>query len=167
MSFISSDPHAWVRPYYEALAGREGFAQLAIPIQFAALVDAIAVDYPAKAAWLREIADLPSQRAMLRSFSNVVYRSPAQRDDEQPARICEARTRRSLALGFHLGIRHQVVPNAREVIRSPIGLHDPLDVAPSGGFYRIRHGLHRGPEWVGAGRGVCRELCCRVRDELG
>jgi hypothetical protein len=67
-----------MRPYYEAVASLEGFAQLAIPIQFAALVDAIAVDYPAKAAWLREIADLPGQRAMLLSFSNIVYRIPAQ-----------------------------------------------------------------------------------------
>jgi len=71
-----------MRPYYEAVAAREGFAQLAIPIQFAAFVDAIAVDYPAKAANLREIADLPSQRAMLLSFSNVVYSSPAQREVE-------------------------------------------------------------------------------------
>jgi hypothetical protein len=60
--FVSSDTHAWIRPYYEAVASRDGFAQLPIPIQFAALVDAIAVDYPAKAAKLREIADLPSQR---------------------------------------------------------------------------------------------------------
>ena len=59
-----------------------GFAQLAIPIQFAALVDAIAADYPAKAAGFREIADLPSQRAMLLSFSNVVYCSSAQREVE-------------------------------------------------------------------------------------
>ena len=49
MPFISSNPDAWMRPYYEAVAAREGFAQLAIPIQFAALVDAIAVDYPANA----------------------------------------------------------------------------------------------------------------------
>ena len=44
VSFISSDPLAWMGPYYEAVASREGFAQLAIPIQFAALVNAIAVD---------------------------------------------------------------------------------------------------------------------------
>jgi hypothetical protein len=70
------------RPYYEAVAAREGFALLSIPIQFAAPVDAIAVDYPTKAATLRLIADLPSQRAFLLSLSNVVYRSPAVREVE-------------------------------------------------------------------------------------
>jgi len=58
--FISSDPNAGMRSYYESVASREGFTQLAIPIQFAALLDAIAVDYRAKAAWLRESADLSS-----------------------------------------------------------------------------------------------------------
>ena len=33
--------------------------------------------YPTKAAKLQLIEDLPSQRAMLLSLSNVVYRSPA------------------------------------------------------------------------------------------
>ena len=82
MPFISSNSDAWMRPYYEAVAAREGFALLSIPIQFAALVDAIAVDYPTKAATLRLIADLPSQRAFLLSLSNVVYRSPAVREVE-------------------------------------------------------------------------------------
>jgi hypothetical protein len=48
-----------MRPYYEAVASQGGFAHLAIPIQFATLVDAIAQDHPAKAAKLREIDDLP------------------------------------------------------------------------------------------------------------
>jgi len=37
-----------MRPYYEAVAAQEGFALLSIPIQFAALVDAIAVGHPSK-----------------------------------------------------------------------------------------------------------------------
>jgi hypothetical protein len=57
--FVSSDPDAWMRPYYEVIALQEGFALLPIPIQFAALVDAIAQDHPAKAAKLRDIDDLP------------------------------------------------------------------------------------------------------------
>ena len=44
MTFVSSDLNAWMRPYYEAAAAREGFALLPIPTQFAALLDAIAVD---------------------------------------------------------------------------------------------------------------------------
>ena len=57
--FVSSDPHAWMRPYYERMASQEGFAMLAIPIQFAALVNLIAQDHPAKAAKLREIRRSP------------------------------------------------------------------------------------------------------------
>jgi hypothetical protein len=30
--FVSSDPDAWMRPYYEAVASQEGFALLPIPI---------------------------------------------------------------------------------------------------------------------------------------
>jgi len=65
-----------MRPYYEAVASRRGFAHLAIPLQFATLVDAIAVDHPAKAAKMREITDLPSQRALLGSLANIVYHRP-------------------------------------------------------------------------------------------
>jgi hypothetical protein len=50
MPFISSDPHAWMRPYDEAVASREGFSQLAPSRQFELLVGAIANDYPTKAA---------------------------------------------------------------------------------------------------------------------
>jgi hypothetical protein len=71
--FVSSDPDAWMRPYYEAVASREGFAHVAIPVQFAALVNAIAQDHPSKAAKLREIDDLPWQRAILGSLAHVIY----------------------------------------------------------------------------------------------
>ena len=77
--FVSSDPDAWMRPYFEAVASREGFALLPIPIQFAALVDAIAQDHPSKAVKLREIDDLPSQRAILGSLAHIVYPRPGQR----------------------------------------------------------------------------------------
>jgi hypothetical protein len=80
--FVSSDPDAWMRPYYEAIASREGFAHLAIPTQFATLVNAIAQDHPAWAAKLRDIDDLPSQRAILGSFTRIVYPRPAQREIE-------------------------------------------------------------------------------------
>jgi hypothetical protein len=40
------------------------------------------VDYPTKAAKLREIEDLPTERAVLGSLANVVYDRPAQREVE-------------------------------------------------------------------------------------
>jgi hypothetical protein len=57
--FVSSDPDAWMRPYYEAIASREGFALLSTPVQFATQVNAIARDHPAKAAKLLEIVTSP------------------------------------------------------------------------------------------------------------
>ena len=47
---LSSDALAGMRPDFEAVASREGFTLLSIPMQFAALVDAVAVDHPTKAA---------------------------------------------------------------------------------------------------------------------
>jgi hypothetical protein len=57
--FVSSDPDAWMRPYYEAVASLDGFALLPIPIQFAALVDAISRDHPSKAAKLASLMTSP------------------------------------------------------------------------------------------------------------
>ena len=37
-------PHAWMRPYYEAIASREGFSHLAPSHQFELLVEAVAKD---------------------------------------------------------------------------------------------------------------------------
>jgi hypothetical protein len=69
--FVSSDPDAWMRLRGGRLAGRVRPAT--IPIQFAALVSAIAQDHPAKTAKLREIDDLPSQRAIPESLTRIVY----------------------------------------------------------------------------------------------
>jgi hypothetical protein len=80
-TFVSSNPQEWMRPYYEAVAS-QGFAHLAIPLKFAAFVEAIAADYPTKAAKLREILDLPSQQALLGSMANIAYTRPAERGVE-------------------------------------------------------------------------------------
>jgi hypothetical protein len=80
--FVSSDPDPWMRPHYETVASREGFAVLPIPIPFATRVNAIAQEHPSKAAKLREIDDLPWQRAILGSLAHVIYSRPAQREVE-------------------------------------------------------------------------------------
>ena len=94
--FVSSDPDAWMRPYYEVIALQEGFALLPIPVQFAALVKAIAQDHPSKAAKLREIDDLPSQRAILGSLAHIVYPRKAQREIEPV--VNDSRELRCIAL---------------------------------------------------------------------
>lgn len=45
-------------------------------------MDAVAIEHPAEAAKLQKIADLPSQRALLASFANVVHTQPHTREVE-------------------------------------------------------------------------------------
>jgi len=93
-----------MRPYYEAAAAREGFSRLPIPLQFGVLISAVAADYPAQAAKLRQIVDLPSQRAVLLSLSNVVYQGPAAREVELWRVRKDSRELRCLAVYMPTGI---------------------------------------------------------------
>lgn len=54
MTFISSDPHAWLRPLFARLRSDLGFGLLSPAHQFEALVSAIEKGSPAKAATMRE-----------------------------------------------------------------------------------------------------------------
>ena len=81
MPFISSDPHAWMRTYYEAVAAREGFSHLALSHQFELFVEAIAKDYPAKSPLMRAW-NAATQRATLAVLKNVVYSAPAAQEVE-------------------------------------------------------------------------------------
>ena len=103
MPFVSSDPHAWMRPCYEAVAAREGFAHLAPSHQFDLLVEAIAKDYPTKAAHMREW-NAATQRATLAMFANVVYSSPAAREVELWRVAKAGRQLRCLAVYMTTGI---------------------------------------------------------------
>jgi hypothetical protein len=98
--FVSSDPDAWMRPYYEAVSSREGFALLPIPIQFDTLVDAI----PSKAAKPRETDDFRWQRAILGSLAHVVYPRPAQHEIELWRVVKDSRELRCIALYLPTGI---------------------------------------------------------------
>src|SRR4029450_773724 len=51
---LSSDPHAWLRPYYVTLKADPAFNMLAIPLRFAALCDVVGVDHPDRARWMKE-----------------------------------------------------------------------------------------------------------------
>lgn len=79
--FISSDPHAWLRPYYVELVRRGGFGLLAPALQWDALVDAFSVDYPAKVADYRAWNDL-GQRSLLSWLASVTEQKPAVRETE-------------------------------------------------------------------------------------
>ena len=51
---LSSDPHAWLRPFYADLRSHPAFATFAPSHQFQQLVQAVEREHPSKAATLRE-----------------------------------------------------------------------------------------------------------------
>jgi hypothetical protein len=77
----ASDPHAWMRPYFADVSRRSGFGHLSIHHQFAALLDAVAVAHPARAATLRE-ASHATQIAILSALADVARVQMAASDTE-------------------------------------------------------------------------------------
>jgi hypothetical protein len=78
---ISSDPHAWLRPYFHQLAGEQGFSLLAPAIQFELLVAAVTEDQPQKAAQMREWSPT-AQQSILGWLRSVTRQAPPQRQVE-------------------------------------------------------------------------------------
>ena len=79
--FVSSNPGAWMRPYYVQLSRRPGFANLAPALKFRALVDAIAQDQPGRAAEMRD-SNVTTQSAILGWLADVTSQKPAVRETE-------------------------------------------------------------------------------------
>ena len=70
-----------LRPYYTQVAHRPGFSQLAPAHQFAALLDAIATDYPTRATELRG-SNATTQSAILGWLHDVTTQKPVAREME-------------------------------------------------------------------------------------
>ena len=51
---LTSDPHAWLRPYYVTLKADGGLQKLALPLRFEALCSAVEGEHPSRAAAMRE-----------------------------------------------------------------------------------------------------------------
>ena len=51
---LSSDPHAWLRPYFATLKADPAYQTLAVPLRFRALCDVVAVEHAERAAWMRQ-----------------------------------------------------------------------------------------------------------------
>jgi len=51
---LTSDPHAWLRPYYVALRADGGLQKLAMPLRFEALCYFVEREHPSQAAAMRE-----------------------------------------------------------------------------------------------------------------
>jgi hypothetical protein len=101
--FISSDPHAWLRPYYAELVARGGFGLLAPALQFQALIDAFAVDHPSKVADYQGWNDA-GQRAFLSWLAEVTTERPPTRETELWRMRKGERTLRCAAVHIPTGI---------------------------------------------------------------
>ena len=78
---LTSDPHAWLRPYFAALLEDPTFLRLAPVMQFAALCDLIAEEHPTKAAQMREWSPA-AQEGTLRWMRSAIRQSGAAREVE-------------------------------------------------------------------------------------
>ena len=72
---LPSDPHAWLRSYFVALAHDRTFALLAHSMQFSALCDAVTDEHPTKAAQMREWSPA-AQKATLSWLANIKAQVP-------------------------------------------------------------------------------------------
>jgi hypothetical protein len=81
MGFVSSDPNAWLRPYWADLHQQPFFAQLAPELQAKALAEAVEHDHPATAAEIRAW-NLVTRRAMLAVLDQALRERHAARETE-------------------------------------------------------------------------------------
>src|SRR3954467_9113093 len=81
-SFISSDPNAWLRPYWQRLHQQQSsFVNLAPELQANALADALAQDHPTKAAEIREW-NATTRRAMIAVLDQTLKEKHADKQVE-------------------------------------------------------------------------------------
>jgi hypothetical protein len=78
---LTSDPHAWLRPYFAALAQTPAFPLLAPALQFAALCASVEDDRPDRAQSMREWS-LAAQEAALRWLKAVCAEHPPAAETE-------------------------------------------------------------------------------------
>jgi len=51
---LTSDPHAWLRPYFVTLKADVVYKTLALPLRFRALCDLVAAEHPERANGMRQ-----------------------------------------------------------------------------------------------------------------
>jgi hypothetical protein len=73
---LTSDPHAWLRPYYIALKNDSAFWMLAEPLRFEALCCAVEREHPSRAASMREWSPA-AQQGILGWLETVTKEKPA------------------------------------------------------------------------------------------
>jgi hypothetical protein len=78
---LTSDPHAWLRPYYIALKNDSAFWMLAEPLRFEALCCAVEREHPSRAASMREWSPA-AQQGILGWLETVTKEKPAVQEVE-------------------------------------------------------------------------------------
>jgi hypothetical protein len=74
---LSSDPHAWLRPFFTRLQARPKFGDLAPAYRFKQLCDAVSVDHPNEAAQMRAWPNA-TQNAILAHLATSHEHTPPQ-----------------------------------------------------------------------------------------
>lgn len=74
---MTSDPHAWLRPFYARLQALRNFNDSAPAYQFAQLCDAVAADHPREAEEMRHWPNA-SQTRLLHHLASSMQSTPPQ-----------------------------------------------------------------------------------------
>jgi hypothetical protein len=74
---LTSDPHAWLRPFYARLQAHPTFSDSAPAYQFAQLCDAVAVEHPREAEEMRHWSNA-SQTGLLVHLASSIQPTPPQ-----------------------------------------------------------------------------------------
>ncbi len=78
---LTSDPHAWLRPYYVAIKNDGAYWMLAGPQRFEALCCAVEPEHPSRAAAMREWSPA-AQKGILGWLETVTQQKPAVQEVE-------------------------------------------------------------------------------------
>lgn len=108
---LSSDPHAWLRPYFAALRKDPSFSYRSPSHQFAAVVAAIANDHPSRAAAMREWTPA-AQDGFLKWLRDVTDEEPPKREYELWSVQKNCRTLRCIAVYVPIGIDLRLMEGA-------------------------------------------------------
>ena len=100
---LSSDPHAWLRPYVVTLKEDPAYKMLAYPLRFAALCEVVEREHPERARWMRQWSP-KAQEGTLKWLETVTTDVPAVSELELWTVKKDKRTLRCVARYLPTGI---------------------------------------------------------------
>jgi hypothetical protein len=100
---LSSDPHAWLRPYVATLKEDPAYKMLAYPLRFAALCEVVEREHPERARWMRQWST-KAQEGTLKWLETVTTEVPAASELELWAVKKDKRTLRCVVRYLPTGI---------------------------------------------------------------